>query len=130
MLGGQNDEHLSQIMKSKLHVDLQKPEKYEIACDFLWLSLFQARVQKSKALVLKFMFTQQTRMHSSGMRTARLLTVSQHALRRGCLPEGVSAQGVSAWGGCIPACNGSVKIEIVPALRRKQPQKPIFSPIV
>ena len=42
-------------------------------------------------------------MHSSGMRTARLLSVSQHALRRGCilawngwgcLPRGhVSAQG-------------------------------------
>ena len=43
----------------------------------------------------------QTRLHSSRMRTARLLTVSQHALRRGrgsaqggrCLPGGgVSAQ--------------------------------------
>ena len=67
------------------------------------------------------------RMHSSGMRTARLLTVSQHALCRGVSasgPGGVfpggSVQGVSArgdvWpggclpligGGCIPACNGA-----------------------
>ena len=69
------------------------------------------------------------------MHTARLLTVPQHALCRGCLPGGyvclpggvclpgvclpsrVSAQGGSAWGdvclggclprGCIPACNGA-----------------------
>ena len=33
------------------------------------------------------------------MRTARLLTVSQNALRRGrCLPRGVSAKGISAQG--------------------------------
>ena len=57
----------------------------------------------------------QTRMHSSGMRTARLLTVSQHALhRRGCLPRGYLSRGVSTqggWclpgGGGIPACNGA-----------------------
>ena len=61
-------------------------------------------------------------MHSSGMRTARLLTVSQHtlcvcvcgggvsqhALGRGCLPRGVSAlggvcpRGMSAQGGICP----------------------------
>ena len=40
-------------------------------------------------------------MHSSGMRTARLLTVSQHALSRGCLPE-----GVSAWGGVCQGTGG------------------------
>ena len=46
------------------------------------------------------------------MRTARLLTVSQHALPGGGVsPEGVSAQGgacpgVVCPGGCIPACNG------------------------
>ena len=33
-------------------------------------------------------------MHSSGMRTFRLLTVSQHALWWGGLPD---------WGGCVPA---------------------------
>ena len=40
-------------------------------------------------------------MHSSGTRTARLLTVSQHALHRRVSapgPGGVSAQGVSASG--------------------------------
>ena len=49
-------------------------------------------------------------MHSSGMRTARLLTISQYALHGGvsaqgwgvcpggCLPRGVSTQGVSAHG--------------------------------
>ena len=31
-----------------------------------------------------------TRMYSSGMRTARLLTISQHALHRGVCPGGVS----------------------------------------
>ena len=48
-------------------------------------------------------------MHSSGMRTARFLTVSQHALCRGnvsqhALGRGVSAQGegVLAQGGCLP----------------------------
>ena len=36
-------------------------------------------------------------MHSSGMGTVRLLTVSQHALRG----EGVCPVGVSAHGGCL-----------------------------
>ena len=38
----------------------------------------------------------ETRMHSSGMRTACLLTISQHALHRGVSArgEGVSAQAV------------------------------------
>ena len=61
-----------------------------------------------------------TRMHSSGMRTARLLTVSQYALAGGgCLPRGVSAgggavcpgvsaRGLSAQGGVCPGgvCSG------------------------
>ena len=47
-------------------------------------------------------------MHSSGMRTARLLTVSQHILHRGCIPactrqRSVSAQrGCTCPGGCLP----------------------------
>ena len=52
-------------------------------------------------------------MHSSGMRTAHLLTVSQHAMRRGGVCPGggvytgeVSARGVSTQGG-IPACSGA-----------------------
>ena len=61
----------------------------------------------------------ETRMHSSGMCTSRLLTVSQHPRCRGgsaqggyllgglpsggCLPR----RGVSAQGECIPACNGA-----------------------
>ena len=50
-----------------------------------------------------------TRMHSSGMRTARLLTVSQHALHRGVpaggtFPGGCTCQGgVPAWGRGVPA---------------------------
>ena len=44
----------------------------------------------------------QTRMHSSGMPTARVFTVSQHALHRG----GLSARGVSAQGGCLPIYGG------------------------
>ena len=41
------------------------------------------------------------RMHSSRMHTARLLTVSQHALGRvGCIPA-CTGQGVSAQG-CLP----------------------------
>ena len=70
-----------------------------------------------------------TRMHSSGMHTARLLTISQHALHRGsvhpsihwpegCLPgggvcqggrgvcpgDGVSAQGGVCWGVSAQEC--------------------------
>ena len=48
-----------------------------------------------------------TRMYSSGMRTARLLTVSPHALRggglpEGCLPGGVCPGGVWPEGGVCP----------------------------
>ena len=55
--------------------------------------------------VKQFMCAQnlfETKMHSRGMRTARLLTVSQHALcgGRGCIPA-CTGQGV-----CIPACTG------------------------
>ena len=39
-------------------------------------------------------------MHSSGMRTARLVTISQYALCRGvCIPACTGR-------GCIPACTG------------------------
>ena len=53
----------------------------------------------------------ETRMHSSGMRTTRLLTVSQHALGRGVsawgyLPRGVSAQGAGLARGCLPLVLG------------------------
>ena len=41
-----------------------------------------------------------TRLHSSGMHTAHLLTVSQHALRRGCTCTGGGVKGVPAQGGC------------------------------
>ena len=40
-----------------------------------------------------------TSMHSSGMRTARLLTVSQYALHRGCESQHALGRGL-----CIPAC--------------------------
>ena len=53
----------------------------------------------------------QTRMHSSRMRTARLLTISQHAPGRMCIPactgqKGVSARvgGVCLWGVCPGGC--------------------------
>ena len=44
-----------------------------------------------------------TRMHSSRMRTARLLTVSQHALLGVYLPGGVPAQGGGTCLGGVPA---------------------------
>ena len=43
-----------------------------------------------------------TRMHSSGMRTARLLTVSQGGARGGVCLGGRLPRGVSAWGGICP----------------------------
>ena len=39
-------------------------------------------------------------MHSSGMCTARLLTISQHAL------AGVCVYPIMHWVGCIPSCTG------------------------
>ena len=58
-------------------------------------------------------------MHSSGMHTACLLTVSQHALcqggvpawgvparEEGYLPRGVSAQGIVPAQGVVPAHGG------------------------
>ena len=84
-------------------------------------------VKETTALIRKFFYVwcknNKTRMHSSGMRTACLLTVSQHALHRGGVSaQGDVCQGVSTWGvsaqrGClprgegvsaggIPACNG------------------------
>ena len=73
-------------------------------------------VKETTALIRKFFYVwcknNKTRMHSSGMRTACLLTVSQHALHRGgvcprgCLPGGVYLGGlpwgVSAQRGCLP----------------------------
>ena len=63
---------------------------------------------KTKTKVFVLRFDVKTKMHSSGMRTAHLLTVSQHAL------HGVSAKGVSARtgvcpGGCLPrgVCSGA-----------------------
>ena len=44
-------------------------------------------------------------MHSSSMRTARLLSISQHALHGGCLPGG----RVSAQGGCLSEGRGSAQ---------------------
>ena len=68
--------------------------------------------------VKQFMCAQnlfETKMHSRGMRTARLLTVSQHALGRGCVSQhalgrrclprrGVSVQegGICPGGGWLP----------------------------
>ena len=59
-----------------------------------------------------------TRMHSSGMHTVRLLTVSQHALCRGavCIPActgGISQHALGRgmypsmhWAGCLPGVGG------------------------
>ena len=60
-----------------------------------------------------------TRMHSSRMRTACFLTISQDALAEGCLPGGVCSGGVSAQGGCLPrqgclpggVCSGGVSAQ-------------------
>ena len=55
-----------------------------------------------------------TRMHSSRMRTTRLLTVSQHALPGGGVcPEGVSAQGECLSRGSV--CPGGVSAQEVSA---------------
>ena len=75
------------------------------------------------SLLFASLIIYKTRMHSRGMRTARLLTVSEHALRRGdlllvrggvclwfgggCLPRGGCLPLVPGRLGCIPACNGT-----------------------
>ena len=43
-----------------------------------------------------------TRMHSSGMHTTHLLTISQHALHRWGLPGGVCLGGCLPRAGCLP----------------------------
>ena len=44
-----------------------------------------------------------TRMHSNGMRTARFLTVSQHALAGGCIPACTGrGRGCLHRGWCLP----------------------------
>ena len=46
-------------------------------------------------------------MHSSGMRTARFLTVSQHALDGGvCVSQHTLIKGVCLPGGRVPAQGG------------------------
>ena len=59
-------------------------------------------------------------MHSSGMRTARLLAVSQHALLWGGVPAwGGRGGGILAWGdlpGGVPAQGGCTCLGGVPAL--------------
>ena len=68
----------------------------------------------------------QTRMHSSGMRTTRFLTVSQHALRRGgvcALPRGVCAQEVSAQGSVGPGGVSQHALRQTPPVDRQTPVK-------
>ena len=51
----------------------------------------------------------ETRLHSSGMRAAHLLTISQHALGRGCVSQHALCSWVYPsmhWVGCIPECTG------------------------
>ena len=43
-------------------------------------------------------YISETRMHSSGIYTTRLLTVSQHALHRGCIPACTGQGGIV----CLP----------------------------
>ena len=62
---------------------------------------FVAQLRAGNSTNYYFLIFEETRMHSSGIRTARLLTVSQHALRRGGVSQHALGRGV-----CIPACTG------------------------
>ena len=53
-----------------------------------------------------------TRLHSSGMRAARLLTVSQHALRRGCLPRGWAVKTGVKSAACKPGLRNQNNLRI------------------
>ena len=63
---------------------------------FVWKAHFYIHTQNGNENFSR------TRMYSSGIRTARLWTVSQHALRRGVVYPSMHW----AWGMCIPACTG------------------------
>ena len=78
----------------------------------IWASNFRINLGKSGLMLLRWCRDKnQTRMHSSMMRTARVLTISQHALCRGLSARGVSAGGfllggVSAQGDVCPSTGG------------------------
>ena len=64
-----------------------------------------------------------TRMHPNRMRTARLLTVSQHALLGMYLPGGVPAGGRCTFPGGVPAqgectCAGGIPAQVLPPVNR------------
>ena len=80
---------------------------------------FVAQLRAGNSTNYYFLIFEETRMHSSGIRTARLLTVSQHALRRGVYPSmhwvGGCVSQHALGRGCIPAC--TVKGGVYPSMQ-------------
>ena len=69
----------------------------------IWASNFRINLGKSGLMLLRWCRDKnQTRMHSSMMRTARVLTISQHALCRGLSARGLSPGGFLLGGGFLP----------------------------
>ena len=111
-----------QLCKSKRQcLQVQKFQMNSITALKIWVSPSPISVLTDQTILIdwqniirRFLPSSQnfgaTRVHSSWMRTAHLLTVSQHALRRGvsawggwgCLPRGVCP------GGCLPLVWGGV----------------------
>ena len=85
---------------------------YEVLQDF-------RNVNKgSTHLAICYQMTIETRMHSSGMCTSHLLTISQHALCRGVCPGGCLLGGVCP-GWCV--CPGSGGHHPPPRTRGRHP---------
>ena len=107
-----NCQHLSVITEcSRINVFVLSISGYAAKIKNTFISLNHSKILKqTKEQTI-------TRMHSSRMCTARLLTVSQHALPgvpvRGCTCPGVPAWGMYMPGGCT--CLGDVPVGGVPA---------------
>ena len=96
----QGSEFYNKIM---LHCQIQDSTRNDYSAETqveLVLNVVRERLNFIFKMSEIFWNLNRTRMHSSGMRTARLLTISQHALGGGCIPAYIG-QGL-----CIPTCTG------------------------
>ena len=90
------------------------------------------KIKLHRIAVLVGKYIEITRLHSSRMRTARLLTLCQQDLEGGggicpvgCLPEEGVCQGVSAQGGVCPGslCLPGGQVSATPPVDRHTPVK-------
>ena len=83
------------------------------------------KIKLHRIAVLVGKYIEITRLHSSRILTARLLTLCQQDLDGGCLPEEGVCQGVSAQGGVCPGrvCLPGGQVSATPPVDRHTPVK-------